>query len=124
MATNIEVHPGKGDQEHGALPGGDRRQAASYRHGLSPEVGIGREPSQEHYRDGRRSVRSMTLNGRLAQVARPSTVNSLADGAVGLAWTVAAMGIEDAETGNMYVLEPESLEEGRRLKDCCLQKES
>ena len=48
----------------------------------------------------------MTLNGRLVQVARPSTVNGLADGAVGVAWTVAVKGIDDVET--MYRLAPES----------------
>ena len=48
----------------------------------------------------------MTLNGKLVQVARPSTVNSLADGAVGVAWTVAITGIDDVDT--MYRLVPES----------------
>ena len=48
----------------------------------------------------------MTLNGRLVQVARPSTVNSLADGAVGVAWTVVVTGFDAVET--MYRLAPES----------------
>ncbi len=48
----------------------------------------------------------MTLNGRLVQVARPSTINSLADGAVGVAWTVAVAGFDDVEP--MYRLAPES----------------
>ena len=42
----------------------------------------------------------------MVQVARPSTVNSLADGAVGVAWTVAVKGIDDVET--IYRLAPES----------------
>ena len=49
----------------------------------------------------------MVLNGRLVQVARPSTVNSLAVGAVGFAWTFAITGIDDVEP--MYRLIPESL---------------
>ena len=48
----------------------------------------------------------MTLKGRLVQVARPATVNSLADGAVGVAWTVAIEGINEVEA--MYRLQPES----------------
>ena len=48
----------------------------------------------------------MTLNGKLVQVARPSTINSLADGAVGVAWTFAIPGIDDVET--VYRLLPES----------------
>ena len=51
----------------------------------------------------------MTLNGRLVQVARPSTVNSLADGAVGVAWTFAITGIDDMEP--MYRLLPEGFED-------------
>ena len=48
----------------------------------------------------------MVLNGKLVQVARPSTVNSLTDGAVSVAWTVAVKDIDDVET--MYRLAPES----------------
>ena len=58
----------------------------------------------------------MTLSGKLVQLARPSTVNSLAEGAVGVAWTVAAMGIDDVETGDMYILEPESLEDREKVE--------
>ena len=54
----------------------------------------------------------MTLSGKLVQVARPTTENSLAQGAVGVAWAVAGMGIDEEdeveETADMYILEPES----------------
>ncbi len=50
----------------------------------------------------------MPLSGKLVQVPRPSTENSLAQGVVGMAWVVSGMGIDDVETGDMYLLEPES----------------
>ncbi len=53
----------------------------------------------------------MTLSGKLVQVARPTTENSLAQGAVGVAWAVAGMGIDEdeaEETADTYILEPES----------------
>ena len=53
----------------------------------------------------------MTLSGKLVQVARPTTENSLAQGAVGVAWAVAGMGIDEdevEETADLYLLEPES----------------
>ena len=56
----------------------------------------------------------MTLNGRLLQVARPSTVDSLADGAVGVAWTVAVTGLYDLEP--MYRLAPESLADQEKVE--------
>ena len=52
----------------------------------------------------------MTLSGKLVQVTRPTTENSLAQGAVGVAWVVAGMGIDEddiEETADMYILEPE-----------------
>ena len=59
----------------------------------------------------------MTLNAKLVQVARPSAVNSLAEGAVGEAWTVAAMGIDDVETATCtYILEPESLDDQEKVE--------
>ncbi len=65
----------------------------------------------------------MVLNGRLVQVARPSEMNRMADGAVGLAWTVAAMGIDDEETAHMYLLEPESFEDQERVEGLLFAEE-
>ena len=65
----------------------------------------------------------MDLNGRMVQVARPSAMNRLADGAVGVAWTVAAMGIDDAETAHMYLLEPESFEDQERVEGLLFAEE-
>ena len=46
----------------------------------------------------------MTLSRKLVQVARPTLENSLAQGAVGVAWAVAGMGIdEEDETVDMYL---------------------
>jgi len=60
----------------------------------------------------------MTLSGKLVQVARPTTENSLAQGAVGVAWAVAGMGIgedEVEETADTYILEPESLKDQEKV---------
>ena len=58
----------------------------------------------------------MTLSGKLVQVARPIPENSLAQGAVGTAWTVAEVGIDDVETADMYILEPESLADQEKVE--------
>ena len=58
----------------------------------------------------------MTLSGKLVQVVRPIPKNSLAQGAVGVAWTVAEMGIDDVETGDVYILEPESLDDQEKVE--------
>ena len=58
----------------------------------------------------------MTLSGKLVQVVRPIPENSLAQGAVGVAWTVAEMGIDDVETADMYILEPESLDDQEKVE--------
>jgi len=53
----------------------------------------------------------VTLSGKLVQVARPTPENSLALGAVGVAWAlVGGLWIDDggADTVAMYFLEPES----------------
>jgi len=53
----------------------------------------------------------VTLSGKLVQVARPSTENSLAQGSVGVAWAlVGGLWIDDggADVVAMYFLEPES----------------
>ena len=52
----------------------------------------------------------MTLSGKLVQVTRPTTENSLAECAVGVAWAVAEMGIDGIDTTgvDMYLLESES----------------
>ena len=58
----------------------------------------------------------MTLSGKLVQVARPTPENSLAQGAVGVAWAVAGMGIdEEYETVDMYLLEPESADDQEKV---------
>ena len=60
----------------------------------------------------------MTLSGKLVQVARPSTENSLAEGAVGVAWAlVAGLWIDDVGTTvvAMYVLEPESPDDQEKV---------
>ena len=51
----------------------------------------------------------MTLNGKLVQGARPSSENRLADGAVGVAWAIAGMGIDIGTTNvDLHLLESEA----------------
>ena len=64
----------------------------------------------------------MTLNGKLVLVARPSSDDRLSAGAVGVAWKVAGMGIDDVETADTYLLEPESLADQEKVEGLLFTK--
>ena len=60
----------------------------------------------------------MTLGSKLVQVARPTPENSLAQGMMGTAWSVRAMG-DDLPSNNyvpdLYLLEPEDFEDQEKV---------
>ncbi len=54
----------------------------------------------------------MSFSGSLVQVARPSVENSLAEGAVGIAWWVGPL----TASIDLYALEPEEPDEQLQLE--------
>ncbi len=59
----------------------------------------------------------VTLSDKLVQVARPTPKNSLAQGMVGTAWSVRAMGddLPNVRVPDLYVLEPEGFDEQEQV---------
>ena len=65
----------------------------------------------------------MTVSGKLVHVVRTAPDNSLAQDVVGVAWAVAGMGINEVETSNTYLLEPESLADREKVRRLLFTRE-